>query len=280
MPTARDRLIRILSRMQASGERSIFLVENRAVSQAAPPRPEEEAARTVRAPSRSRARPLRGAGPRSAAGSTSTASRVAAPAAGDDPLEARWRELESEVRACTRCRLCEGRTQAVVGSGTRHTRLFVVGEGPGAQEDLRGEAFVGAAGELLTKILAAVGFARDGVYVTNVVRCRPPGNRIPLPDEVQACAPYLDEQLDIVRPAAILSLGGTAARRLLATSIPIGRLRGRVHLYREIPVVATYHPAALLRSPEYKRPTWEDVQLLRRVYDERVAALDAGEATA
>lgn len=265
MPTARDRLIRILSRMQESGETCFF-----APGEAAPPmlvaEPPPRHARAVRAPARGgEGRPRPAAGPLTAA-------------ADSDVDEARWRALESEIRACTRCRLCASRTQAVVGSGTRHTRLFIVGEGPGAQEDRRGEAFVGAAGELLTKILAAIGFARDQVYVTNVVRCRPPANRAPLPDEMQACGPYLDAQIDLVRPLVILSLGGTAARRLLDTPIPIGRLRGRVHLYRGIPVIPTYHPAALLRSPEYKRPTWEDVQLMRRVLDERLAELGAGTA--
>ena len=194
------------------------------------------------------------------------------PSAEEEPaLEARWREAEVRVRACRLCRLCETRTQAVFGSGTRSTRLFIVGEGPGEQEDKRGEAFVGPAGELLTRILKAIGFERHEVFITNVVKCRPPRNRAPLPDEVAACWGYLEAQLDMVRPVAILTLGACATQAMLETNIPISRLRGRVHLFRGTPLIPTYHPAALLRSPQYKRPTWEDVQLLRRVYDERLA---------
>jgi uracil-DNA glycosylase len=233
MPAPSERLIRKLSRMQELGEKNLFLLP------------------AGRAAERRELQTL----------------------SDRDPLERRWAELERQVRGCRSCRLCESRTQAVFGSGTRRTRLFVVGEGPGEQEDRRGEAFVGRAGELLTRILQAIDFRRDQVFITNVVKCRPPGNRAPLPDEVAACSGYLQAQLEMVQPAVILALGTTAARALLATSIPISRLRGRVHLHQGIPLIATYHPAALLRNPEYKRPTWEDVQLLRRVYDERVAEL-------
>ena len=219
--------------------------------------------------------PARHRPPRGHADEREDAARAAGalPLADGDPREARWRELQHRVDSCRLCRLCDTRRNAVFGSGTRDTRLFVVGEGPGQREDERGEAFVGPAGELLTKILKAIGFERDQVFITNIVKCRPPGNRAPLPDEVAACAPYLQAQLEVVEPVVILALGSSATQALLETSIPISRLRGRVHLHRGIPLVATYHPAALLRNPAYKRPTWDDVQLLRRVYDERMAEL-------
>jgi DNA polymerase len=266
MSAARERLIRKLSRMQAFGEKALFFLEE-------PPRPG----------------PAGGIEPVALAAAASAFAAPAltpeappdfAPAPPADPaereLERRWRELESEVSGCRRCRLCEGRTNAVFGSGTRRTRLFVIGEGPGEQEDLQAEAFVGRAGQLLTKILHAIGFARDQVFITNVVKCRPPRNRAPLPDEIAACAPFLEAQLDMVRPVVILTLGASATQALLGFNAPISRVRGRVHLYRGIPLVPTYHPAALLRSPAYKRPTWEDVQLLKKVYDEEMAKLEGG----
>ncbi len=247
--------------MQQLGATSLYLVPSRA------PGPAGVEGGTTDA----EAQPA-GEATRSQAGLELAAAELApAEDAEDAQLAARWSDVETRIRGCRLCRLCESRTQAVPGSGTRHTRLFVIGEGPGEKEDLRGEAFVGRAGELLTKILKAIDFARDQVFITNVVKCRPPGNRAPLPDEVAACNPFLDEQLDLVRPVAILTLGASATRTLLGTPIPISRLRGRVHLFRGIPLVPTYHPAALLRNPEYKRPTWEDVQLLRRVYDEGMA---------
>ncbi|MFN2431799.1 MAG: uracil-DNA glycosylase [Gemmatimonadota bacterium] len=264
MPGSRERLIHVLTRIQRNGERSLFFVSPRPGSGSPAGAAEGIASEDVRGRAAGDPRSGPGAVPGSAA---------------ERHVQTSWTEMEERVRTCTRCRLCQTRTNAVFGSGTRRTRLFILGEGPGAQEDLRGEAFVGPAGELLTKILRAIGFERDQVFITNVVKCRPPANRAPLPDEVAACASYLDAQLDLVRPAAILSLGASATRRLLDTTLPIGRLRGRVHLYREIPVVPTYHPAALLRSPEYKRPTWEDVQLLRRVYDERLEAAPASAGT-
>jgi DNA polymerase len=204
-------------------------------------------------------------------GAPDTAGEVGAPDAADAEVDRRWRELEARVSVCTLCRLCETRTHAVFGSGTRHTRLFILGEGPGEQEDRQAEAFVGPAGQLLTKILKSVGFERDQVFITNIVKCRPPRNRAPLPDEATACAPYLRAQLEMVDPVVILTLGASATHSLLGIAIPISKLRGRVHLHQGIPVIPTYHPAALLRNPEYKRPTWEDVQLLRRVYDEGLA---------
>ncbi len=195
-----------------------------------------------------------------------------APPAGFFDQEA-WEAVRAEAMACVKCDLCRGRTTVVWGSGTPRTGLLVVGEAPGYHEDQKGEAFVGPAGQLLTKILAAIGFARNEVFITNVLKCRPPGNADPQPHQVAECEPYLVAQIELIRPAAILALGRHAAHTLLRTDGPMGSLRGRVFRYQGVPLVATYHPAALLRNAKLKRPTWEDVQLLRRVYDE---ALEAG----
>ena len=181
-----------------------------------------------------------------------------------------WEVVRAVALVCRKCDLCQGRTTVVWGSGTPHTRLVVVGEAPGFHEDQQGEAFVGPAGQLLTKILAAIGFARDQVFITNVLKCRPPRNADPQPHQVAACEPYLVRQIELIHPAAILALGRHAARTLLRTEAPMSALRGRVFRYQGVPLVATYHPAALLRNPNLKRPTWEDVQLLRRIYDEAV----------
>jgi len=146
-----------------------------------------------------------------------------------------------------------------------------VGEAPGENEDKQGLAFVGQAGQLLTKILEAIGLSRDDVFIANVLKHRPPGNRNPLPEEVVACSPYLVRQIELVRPKVILALGTFAAQTLLDTKLTIGKLRGQVHRYYGVPLVVTYHPAALLRNPSWKRPTWEDVQLARRILDRAVA---------
>ena len=171
------------------------------------------------------------------------------------------------VAACTKCRLCEGRTNTVPGEGPPDARLVVVGEGPGRTEDATGRPFVGRAGELLTKILAAVDLRRDQVFICNVVKCRPPENRTPQFDEVAACSPYLFRQLELLRPTLILALGGPAAQTLLNTRESLGALRNRLHRFRGIPVIVTYHPAALLRNPNWKKPTWDDVRIARRLLD-------------
>jgi len=169
-------------------------------------------------------------------------------------------ELDAQVRGCTRCRLHEGRTNTVFGVGNPEARLCFVGEGPGRDEDLRGEPFVGRAGQLLDRMIKAMGLSRDDVYICNVVKCRPPENRTPLPDEMATCAPFLDRQLDVVAPEAVVALGACAARQLLSTTLPMGRLRGRFHEWRGVPVMPTYHPAYLLRNEEAKRPVWDDLQ--------------------
>lgn len=171
--------------------------------------------------------------------------------------------LAATVAACTRCRLAEGRTKVVFGSGNPAAELMFVGEGPGADEDRQGLPFVGAAGELLTRIIQAIEMTRDEVYIANVVKCRPPGNRDPQPDEVAACRGYLDKQIALVRPRILVALGKVAAQALLGNDAPIGRLRGQWFKVQGIPTMVTYHPAALLRNPALKRPTWEDMQQVR-----------------
>ncbi len=181
------------------------------------------------------------------------------------PQAASLEAIASLVAACTRCRLCEGRTHTVPGEGPGDARLVVVGEGPGRVEDETGRPFVGQAGELLTKILAAIDLRREQVFICNVVKCRPPENRAPQYDEIAACVPYLFRQIDVIRPKLILAMGGTAAQTLLNTKQSLGALRDRIHRFRGIPVIVTYHPAALLRNPNWKKPTWDDVRIARRL---------------
>jgi DNA polymerase len=195
---------------------------------------------------------------------------VAVTAAGFD--EAAWEAVRAEAMECTRCELCSTRTRVVWGSGTPRTGVLVVGEAPGYHEDQQGEAFVGRAGQLLTKILEAIGFGRDEVFITNVLKCRPPGNADPQPHQVAQCEPYLVRQTELIDPVVILALGRHAARTLLRDEGSMASLRGRIHRYEGVPLLATYHPAALLRNPALKRPTWEDVQLLRKVYDDEMTA--------
>jgi DNA polymerase len=180
-----------------------------------------------------------------------------------DARVARLAEIAAQVAECRLCRLCEGRNRTVFGSGDPAAELMFIGEGPGAEEDRQGLPFVGRAGELLTKIVQAIGKTRQEVYIANIVKCRPPGNRDPQPDEVAACRPYLEEQIALVQPAVIVALGRIAAQTLLGTDTPIGRLRGRWFTVQGVPTMVTYHPAALLRNPALKRPTWEDMQEVR-----------------
>ena len=178
---------------------------------------------------------------------------------------ANWDELRIQVAECRACGLCQQRKQAVLGVGHPTAPWLFVGEGPGADEDELGEPFVGQAGKLLDSMLGAIGCARGReVYIANVVKCRPPGNRTPTPDEAAACAPYLDRQIELVGPKLIVALGKSAATRLLGTDASLASLRGRVHRYRDIPVVVTYHPAYLLRSLPEKAKAWEDLVFARR----------------
>jgi DNA polymerase len=180
-------------------------------------------------------------------------------------------EVAALVARCQRCDLYRTALNPVPGEGNPNARLMCIGEAPGAKEDETGRPFVGAAGELLTKILAAINLRRDEVFIANVLKHRPPGNRNPLPAEVTACSPYLVRQVALIRPKVIITFGAFAAQTLLDTKLAIGKLRGAVHRYHGIPVVVTYHPAALLRNPAWKRPTWEDVQLARRILDKSAA---------
>jgi DNA polymerase len=182
------------------------------------------------------------------------------------PIEERrlaLQTLAAVVAKCTRCpELCSTRTQTVFADGNPAAELCFIGEAPGADEDAQGVPFVGAAGQLLNKIITACGFTRQEVYICNILKCRPPQNRLPLPDEAANCREYLDKQLALVQPRYIVALGACAAQNLLGTTVAIGRLRGRFHTYQGIPVLATYHPAFLLRSPNMKKEVWADMKML------------------
>ena len=176
-----------------------------------------------------------------------------------------WDTLTEAVARCTACKLSATRTQGVLGAGDRNADWLIVGEAPGAEEDAQGEPFVGQAGKLLDAMLASIGLARgDNVYITNVVKSRPPGNRDPEPDEIAACMPYLSAQIELIRPKLILALGRVAAQTLLDSGEAVGHLRGRVHRFQNVPLVVTYHPAYLLRTPTDKARAWEDLCLARR----------------
>jgi uracil-DNA glycosylase len=186
-------------------------------------------------------------------------------------VEARWEALRAEVLGCRRCSLHATRTQGVFGVGPRRADWLVIGEAPGAEEDRRGEPFVGAAGQLLDAMLRAIGLdRRSNVYIANVLKSRPPGNRDPRPEEVAACLPYLERQIALLQPKIMLAVGRIAAQNLLGTDAPLGRLRGRVHYFgaRSIPLVVTYHPAYLLRTPGEKRKAWEDLKFARGLYQQ------------
>jgi uracil-DNA glycosylase family 4 len=190
---------------------------------------------------------------------------VATPAARSLPASMDWPELREAVAACNACGLCKQRKQAVFGVGHESAPWLFVGEGPGADEDEHGEPFVGQAGKLLDSMMAAIGIRRGReAYIANVVKCRPPGNRTPTPEEAKACAPFLDRQIDLIAPKLIVALGKTAAMRLLQTEASLGSLRGQVHRYRGTPLVVTYHPAYLLRNLPDKAKAWEDLLFARR----------------
>ena len=177
-------------------------------------------------------------------------------------------QLEGLINQCTACKLHQGRNKFVFGSGNPNADVMVVGEGPGAEEDKQGLPFVGRAGKLLTDILKAINFERDDVYIGNIVKCRPPDNRTPLPDEMETCLPYLKKQIEIIKPKVILCLGLTAAKGLLKKRDSLTSMRGKVFEFENIKVMVTYHPAALLRNPNWKRPCWEDLQKFNKLYDE------------
>ena len=216
-------------------------------------------------PSVSRRSPAR---PRRPAARASAAGPATAPAEAAGVEKADYDELRRVALACTRCGLAERRKQVVFADGNPAGRLMVVGEAPGAQEDATGLPFVGQAGKLLDLMLASVGLSRqDSVYICNVLKCRPPGNRNPAPPEIEACAPFLKRQIELVAPEVVLATGTFAAKWLTSSKETLGKLRGKVHSWHGVPLVVTYHPAALLRNPGWSRPAWDDLQLLRQVMD-------------
>ncbi len=176
-------------------------------------------------------------------------------------------DVRRELGDCRRCKLFKTRTNIVFGSGNERAKLVFVGEGPGRDEDIQGEPFVGAAGKLLTRIIQAIKLTREDVYICNVVKCRPPNNRVPAKDEIETCKPFLLKQLDVIEPRLICTLGTIAAQTLLETTAPVGILRGRFHDFRGAKLLATYHPAYLLRNPVKKRDVWEDMQLIQKEYE-------------
>jgi len=179
-------------------------------------------------------------------------------------------DYRRQIEKCQKCSLGKTRIKFVFGDGDPNSKLVFVGEAPGSDEDQQGLPFVGKAGQLLTKIIEAINFKRSQVYICNILKCRPPENRNPLPAEIELCEPYLIRQLEIIKPAVICTLGTFASQTLLKTDIPISKLRGKIHYYQNIKLVPTFHPAALLRNPAWKRDTWEDVKLVRQIYDREV----------
>jgi len=177
-------------------------------------------------------------------------------------------DLNAQICTCVKCPLGYTRTKFVFGVGNPKATLMLIGEAPGVDEDAQGEPFVGRAGQLLNKILEAINFRREEVYICNILKCRPPNNRTPQPEEVEQCIPYLKKQIELIKPRVILCLGLVAAENLLQTRESLSRLRGKVLSFQGIPVMITYHPAALLRNPHWKRPAWEDVQAVRKLHDE------------
>ena len=240
-------LASVLEYLQAIGWEDVYL-PRRAADRAAAVAPEPAPSRAPRMPS-----------------SAPAVTPAATPSTGE-PADARAEKLRvvaSEAESCERCRLAGGRRTVVFGSGNPDADLMFIGEGPGAEEDKQGLPFVGPAGQLLTKIIGAIGLLREQVYIANVVKCRPPGNRDPQPDEVAACRAFLAEQVRLVQPRVIVALGRIAGQTLLGNELPVGRLRGSWHRVFDVPLRVTYHPAALLRNEALKRPTWEDMQIVR-----------------
>jgi DNA polymerase len=175
-------------------------------------------------------------------------------------------DIHADLGDCRRCKLAQERNHIVFGDGNAKAKLVFIGEGPGAEEDRKGHPFVGAAGQLLTRIIEAIKLSRSQVYICNIIKCRPPGNRNPESDEIKTCFPFLERQIAALQPDFIIALGTFAAQTLLATATPISRLRGRFHVYKGIKVVPTYHPAYLLRNPDKKRDVWEDMKMLMKEY--------------
>jgi uracil-DNA glycosylase family 4 len=251
-------------------ERKVAMLQEMGVRLWLPAQPSAEPARPPAAPA--------GPAPAPAPGRAVPAEPGPAPARAPEPgprpvgvLQMDWPALRAAVAGCTACGLCRSRTNTVFGVGNEQAHWMLVGEAPGQQEDLQGEPFVGKAGQLLDNMLRAVGLTRSGappeqqVFIANVLKCRPPGNRNPEPPEVAQCEPFLKRQVALVQPRIILAMGRFAVQSLLQTQDPIGRLRGRVHRYEGVPLIVTYHPAYLLRNPLDKARSWEDLCLAREV---------------
>ncbi len=220
--------------------------------------------------------PARGAAARAPAGeerAPSIVTRAPPPPATD------WATLRANVAGCVACDLCKTRTQTVFGVGNTQAEWLVIGEAPGADEDRKGEPFVGRAGQLLNAMLLAIGLPRETVFIANILKCRPPGNRDPKPEEVSKCLPFLSQQIALLKPKMLLAVGRIAAQNLLATDAPLARLRGKLHHFGEAstPLVITYHPAYLLRTPADKRKAWEDLKFARATYG-RITGRPAGAA--
>lgn len=197
-----------------------------------------------------------------AAAQDATAAPVQeAPSSAADPAAA-LQLIRDDIGDCTRCRLHQGRTKIVFGSGDPRAELMFIGEAPGADEDIQGLPFVGRAGQLLSNMIAAMGLKREEVYIANIIKCRPPGNRTPERDECETCSPFLLRQIDAIRPKAIVALGAVAAKTLLGVNEPMSALRGRWFQFRDTPLAATYHPAYLLRDPRQKKEAWKDLQMV------------------
>ncbi len=271
MSLERDLLVRYLRQRRELGEREVFLdaltaADALTLLRAAPVIKGQQSAPAVVAAGGS----VDGG---ATAGERATPESAGLPAGPEEPSAAApsavegLRVLGMEATGCTRCRLHEGRHNVVFGEGNPQAELVVVGEAPGYEEDRTGRPFVGPAGKLLDLMLLSIGFPRESVYICNVLKCRPPNNRDPQSDEVAACSTYLHRQLDLIAPRALLAVGKFAAQVLTGKDVSIGQLRGRVHEHRGTPLVATYHPAFLLRSRQWTRAAWQDLQLLREVLD-------------
>ncbi|MCS6765665.1 MAG: uracil-DNA glycosylase [Candidatus Protistobacter heckmanni] len=220
------------------------------------------------APRQAANQPMDHAPPSGIAAEAATGRAVSTPSTAGGVADLDWPALESAVKDCRLCKLCDGRTQTVFGVGNRQATWMAVGEAPGEQEDLKGEPFVGQAGKLLDNMLRTLDLSREkNVFIANVLKCRPPGNRDPQPDEVAACEPYLLRQIALVKPQMILVMGRFAAHTLLRTDTPVGKLRGKVHEYAGVPLVVSYHPAYLLRTPADKAKAWQDLCLAKSVAD-------------
>ena len=262
MTDARALVAEYLKQQRLLGGDSVILTAGR------PDGPTAHAEQPTSTPSVAWSEPVRSAGDQAVASGISF-DPPSADLFATSPIQraASLQEVATLIHACRECKLCDSRNKTVPGEGLATAKLVVVGEGPGRTEDETGRPFVGRAGELLTKILEAINLPREQVFICNIVKCRPPENRLPQYDEIAACLPFLYRQIELVQPKVILAMGGTAAQSLLNTKQSLSALRNKVHRFRGIPLIVTYHPAALLRNPHWKRPTWDDVRIAARLLD-------------